>query len=452
MKNLGVSDTPAANEPDRVPAAQAIAGLLCRGLSVIEKKAPLVLADKNPADLHKLRIAVRQSRALLKATGVYLPAKVAKHGKKELRWLGKITTPVRDLDVLLAGDARQFSTDLQAALQAERQREWTNLAATLQSERFTRFCKRWRADLVEMEPAGPAFRRVADAALLAAAERFVTDAQNLAPDSPPEMLHALRKDGKQFRYLLEFFRNLYPSAAVKALLPRLKRAQDGLGLYQDLTAHTGLLSGFEEARPYLEALAAEEPARRVAAMAALAPFREAGSLMAYRELTGRIAPPMQRTLVLWRHAKSDRDGTALADIERPLAPRGHKVAPAMAAWIAKKWPADAVICSPARRTVETWGYLAPLLPESLPVRFDARAYLAESSHYRALIAETSPDVATLLVIGHNPGLEDLAAELATLPGEKFATGTAAVLQFEGDWRDLTLGGARLRTFRRPKRP
>ena len=160
---------------------------------------------------------------------------------------------------------------------------------------------------------------------------------------------------------------------------------------------------------------------------------------------------MQRTLVLWRHAKSDWDDAALTDIERPLARRGHTAAPGMASWIAKKWPADAVLCSPARRTVQTWGYLAPLMPESLPVRFDRRAYLADASQYRALIAETPAEVQTLLVIGHNPGLEDLMTDLAGPSGEKFATASAAMLQFEGDWRELASGMARLTAFRRPKR-
>lgn len=445
------SGNPAAFEPAQVPAARAVADRLLSALAVIEKRAPLVLEDRDPEDLHKLRVAVRQSRALLKAVGTCLPPKSAKRGKKGLRWLGRVTTPVRDLDVLLAGDAQAFSEGLQVELGRQRAREWEALAAALRSERFARFCDRWRTSLRQVESDGPAYRPVADSALLAAATRFVDDARALSPDSRPEALHALRKDGKQLRYLLEFFGDLYSSKTVKALLKPLKRAQDALGHYQDLTAHSSLLTQFDEAQPFLEALAAQEPVRRALAMEALAPFREAGALDTYREMTAATATTTQRTLVLWRHAKSDWDDAALADIERPLARRGHEAAPEMAGWLAEQWPPDRVICSPARRTVATWQYLAPLLPDSLPVRFDARAYLAEAGQLRALIAEAPAETEVLLVIGHNPGLEDLVAELAGSVGKKFPTAAVAVLQFEGGWNQLQAGEARLVTFFRPKR-
>ena len=122
----------------------------------------------------------------------------------------------------------------------------------------------------------------------------------------------------------------------------------------------------------------------------------------------------------------------------------------MARWIAAEWPPDRVLCSPARRTVQTWEALAPLLPATLPVCFDARAYLADAASLRALVAATPAETATLLLIAHNPGLEQLAAGLAEPVGRKFPTAAVAVLQFKGDWQDLAASAARLVAFRRPK--
>lgn len=434
-----------------MPASRAIANRLLRALAVIEKQTPHVLADREAEDLHKLRVAVRQSRALLKATGHCLPPATAAYGKRKLRWLGRVTTPVRDLDVLLATPAAAPCEAFTARLQAKRAQAWQTLAAALRSAKFARFCRRWREALRKAPKSGPSIQAVADESMLAAADRFVTDARALEADSPPDALHTLRKDGKQLRYLLEFFRSLYPRPGVKALLQPLKQAQEALGDYQDLAAHAHLLANVAEAQPYLQTLAAEEPARRERALAALAPFRQAGALDAYRDLTASGVTPASRTLVLWRHAKSDRGDGTLPDVTRPLAPRGRRTAPRMAAWIAGHWPPDAVICSPARRTVETWQHLAPLLPPGVPVRFDARAYLADPAQCRALIAAAPPQAETLLLIGHNPGLEDLAAELAEPVAGKFATAAVAVLQFSGDWCDLAPGSARLVRLKRPRR-
>lgn len=158
---------------------------------------------------------------------------------------------------------------------------------------------------------------------------------------------------------------------------------------------------------------------------------------------------MQRQLILWRHAKSAWDNPPLSDFERDLAPRGLAAAPEMAAWVAGKCPPDAVLCSPAKRTVQTWLALAPMLPPNTPVAFDARLYEAGSLMLMEALQQTPADTRRLLLVGHNPGLEDLTVCLAGRFDRKFATAAVAVLSFQGEWTDLPANTATLEKFRRP---
>ena len=164
---------------------------------------------------------------------------------------------------------------------------------------------------------------------------------------------------------------------------------------------------------------------------------------------GAIVLTVTRTLVLWRHAKSAWDDTILADFDRPLNARGQRAAPAMAKFIAEYWPPQAVICSPAKRTVQTLEHLAFRLADSVPISFDERVYGAPWPQLREVVAKMPPTAKAILLIGHNPGLEDLTAALAEPPPQKFATATVAALQFEGEWEALGPGTARLAAFQRP---
>lgn len=453
-----MSDTPPAPSPSEdtqsldgnMPAAGAVAARLAEALQEIEARVPLVLADTDPEHLHKLRVAVRRSRVLLNVLGGVLPAKIAKRGKTGLRWLGCLSTPVRDLDVLLDSSTATFDEPLRDALRQRRRHDWAVMAEGLRGPRFARFCQKWHDDLATAGDRGPTLSQAVGTALLASAEAFIRDATALSATSPPDDLHALRKAGKQLRYLLAFGRELFPKAEVKPLLRQLKQAQEALGRYQDLTAHRALLQQFPEARPYLNSLECLEPARRAEALAALEPFRQADALSAYRRLLGSAGAKRQRTLILWRHGKSSWTDASSVDMARPLSDRGYRAARQMAGWIAAQDQPDRVICSPARRTVETWQYLAPLL-QAASIRFDRTIYEAPPQHLLEALRRTPPSVECLLLIGHNPGLEDLTALLAQPLAQKFVTGGCAVLRFEGEWRDLSEGQAQLSSFRAPKR-
>jgi phosphohistidine phosphatase len=154
----------------------------------------------------------------------------------------------------------------------------------------------------------------------------------------------------------------------------------------------------------------------------------------------------RRRLVLLRHAKSSWSDPDLADSERPLAPRGERAARLIAGQLVKrKLQPDRVLCSTAKRTRETWNRIRPVLAHPPEEVLEPELYLAEPPTLLARIRQTPPRVGTLLVIGHNPGLQQFAAmlaerahpELAERLRAKFPTAAMLAFAFEGaDWSGL----------------
>ncbi|POR53924.1 SixA phosphatase family protein [Bosea psychrotolerans] len=165
-----------------------------------------------------------------------------------------------------------------------------------------------------------------------------------------------------------------------------------------------------------------------------------------------------RRLMLLRHAKSNWP-TGVADRERPLATRGREAAPVMGRYLAEELLLpDLVLISPARRTLETWELVAAMLPEKPPSHVEPRIYEAKTDRLLHTAQEVDPGVRTLLMIGHNPGFEELAAMLtghgdryaSARMSQKYPTCGLAVLDFAiEDWRDLSPRGGRLDRFVTP---
>jgi CHAD domain-containing protein len=232
-----------------MPASVAVARLLLRLLDTVELNVDGVLRDIDTEFLHDLRVAVRRTRSAIKLLGAVLPADLAEHFKAEFKWLGDVTTPVRDLDVHLLGfDALTeqlvaASPDdlepLRAFLVRRRAREFRRLAAALRGPRFRAITDDWRKALLEIRDVdGPRRRRPTAAVLARAAtgkafRRVAAQGDAITSDSPPETLHDLRKRAKELRYLLEFFAPLYDQVAYRKVLSDLKQLQDCLGEFQD---------------------------------------------------------------------------------------------------------------------------------------------------------------------------------------------------------------------------
>ena len=143
-----------------------------------------------------------------------------------------------------------------------------------------------------------------------------------------------------------------------------------------------------------------------------------------------------RTLVLVRHAKSDWSGDE-SDRERPLAKRGLRQAPEAGAWIAANIDRlDLAVVSPALRARSTWELVAAELDEPPEVRFEETVYAAWGRELRALVHELPDEVTSVLLVGHNPGLEDLVQEL-TDAYVAMPTSAIAVLTWDGSWVDAS---------------
>jgi phosphohistidine phosphatase len=160
-----------------------------------------------------------------------------------------------------------------------------------------------------------------------------------------------------------------------------------------------------------------------------------------------------RLLVL-RHAKSSWSNTHLADHDRPLAPRGRRAADAMAAHLATLDPPALVLCSSARRAQDTLEPVRSRLPDGTEVLIEDELYGAPAEELLARLRRIPEATPSVLLVGHNPGLEDLVTALGQDgdPGliarveAKFPTAALATLTFDGPWNDLGSGPATLEAY------
>jgi phosphohistidine phosphatase len=165
-------------------------------------------------------------------------------------------------------------------------------------------------------------------------------------------------------------------------------------------------------------------------------------------------------LMLLRHAKAEKAEPGERDHERALNARGHKDSARMGAYLAKHaLVPDGVLVSTARRTRETWDGVAEAFPGDPAVRFDERLYNGTSDGILAVLRETKPAQKSLLVIGHNPGMHDLATlliasgdvEARERLNEGLPTAGLAIIDFApGSWAKLHPHGGRLERFVTPR--
>jgi phosphohistidine phosphatase len=155
-----------------------------------------------------------------------------------------------------------------------------------------------------------------------------------------------------------------------------------------------------------------------------------------------------RTLVILRHAKAQRPAD-MADADRPLTQRGHADSAAAGAWLAARgYGPDLVLCSPAKRTRQTWRGISVALAGSPEpeVRFESELYFGSVEDALELVRQAPEAGATVLLIGHNPGVSMLSALLDRAGGrdtDGLRTAGIAVHQRDGEWADYAPGGAPL---------
>ena len=167
---------------------------------------------------------------------------------------------------------------------------------------------------------------------------------------------------------------------------------------------------------------------------------------------------MPRDLLILRHAKSDWGTSASSDFDRPLAKRGKKDAPRVGAWLYREGMVpDAVISSPAERARETTIKVCKSMDlKEKKVVWDDRIYAAGLSELLQVLTRCPADASTVMLVGHNPGLEDLLEFLAgddlevPLDGKLLPTAALARLEMPDDWSALRAGCAHLISINRPR--
>lgn len=161
-------------------------------------------------------------------------------------------------------------------------------------------------------------------------------------------------------------------------------------------------------------------------------------------------------LYLLRHAKSSWDEPGMDDRDRPLSPRGRRAAERVGEHVrAEGIRPDLVLCSPAVRARQTLARVRRGLGDP-KVTFDETLYAAEADRLLARLRTVPADAEAVMIVGHNPGLQDLALELAAKGGDlrrlrgKLPTGALATLAFEGPWQELGPRRAKLVRFVVPR--
>jgi phosphohistidine phosphatase len=154
---------------------------------------------------------------------------------------------------------------------------------------------------------------------------------------------------------------------------------------------------------------------------------------------------MKRTLYVMRHGKSSWADSSVPDVERPLAPRGEKAARRMAKRLAQALPPpQLVLCSTATRAVQTYQPIGKLLGKSVEVLMEDDLYGASGTALMTRLRALPDETKSVLLIGHNPGVQDLLIELAS-GGDparleevraSFPTCALATIRARGNWSEL----------------
>ena len=167
---------------------------------------------------------------------------------------------------------------------------------------------------------------------------------------------------------------------------------------------------------------------------------------------------MPRELLILRHAKSDWDERAESDFARPLAKRGKKDAPRVGAWMYREGLVpDLVVSSPAERARQTTEAVCKGLDyKRKAVVWDQAVYEATLADLLGLLSRLPAHAKTVLLVGHNPGIEELLIYLAGDEIDEFGGGkllpTAALARLEmpDDWSNLAPGCAQLVNLTLPR--
>lgn len=238
---------------------------LRRQFAVVKRQAPRAWEGLEPESVHRMRVAIRRVRAVLRALRDIAPDDVMALFNCEFRWLAAALGDVRDADVQ-NGELNRYLDSLNGAhageleryerhLEKQRRKARARLIKVFRSRRYNELISTFQR-LVEAGPSPATLRRAgdlrigvgADGVLLRAAHKLLRSGRHIEQSSSPEKLHALRIRAKRVRYLLEYFDDFHQDRS-KDPLRSLRRLQKVLGDYQDAFIACGRLQAYAASRP-----------------------------------------------------------------------------------------------------------------------------------------------------------------------------------------------------------
>ncbi|BBO93036.1 CHAD domain-containing protein [Desulfosarcina ovata] len=241
-----------------MPAAEAVRRIMENLVSVMHANLPGVRDDIDSEFLHDLRVSVRRARSLLGQIKGVLSADTTARLQGQLKAMGTITGPVRDLDVYLLKEetyTNQVPPFLQPGvkqlfqtLKRKRRTARNHMLKAMDTPDFAAAMAgldEFVATDTPEDPDAPAaampIGEIAKAAIYKRWRRVVKKGSRIKADTPDERLHELRIDCKKLRYLLEFFTSLFPPDEMKKLIKQLKQLQENLGDFNDLSVQQDFL-------------------------------------------------------------------------------------------------------------------------------------------------------------------------------------------------------------------
>jgi len=241
---------------------RALKALLLTLLDTMEVNEQGTVEDVDSEFLHDLRVSVRRTRSVLSQIKHIFPQRSLQRFEGGFSWVGQITGPTRDMHVyLLKFDNYQSALPknmqphllpLKEFLIRHQKLEHEKLITVIKSNRYQVLKQSWRTFLTSpcpektsLENATKAISETADTHIWQAYSKLIKRGSAITASCPDEKLHKLRIVAKKLRYLLEFFQSLYPKSRIKSLISTLKKLQDVLGDFQDLSVQIDALKGFE---------------------------------------------------------------------------------------------------------------------------------------------------------------------------------------------------------------
>lgn len=244
-----------------MPDDQAFKIILLRLLEIIQQNTSGCIKGRDTEFMHDYRVALRKIRVVLKQLKLHYPQAASTEYRRFFSRLGKLTNPVRDLDVFLI-QLENYQPDFETSdwqqLQAlrdylllSRAEAQNKLIEELKSSRYRQAIKQWRKHLKHSaaendaadDPGKPVYK-LADELVREVNQQTLKQGKTITRNSDAETLHSLRKMFKQLRYLVEFFSSLYPAVELRVLTQSLIDIQDNLGLFNDRHFQVAMVQAF----------------------------------------------------------------------------------------------------------------------------------------------------------------------------------------------------------------